>query len=186
MTPFIAWSQNKTGADDAVIARTPMTVDSDFRIELGFLQDALLDNMISSSALQLRHVHIAMEESRVEKQQREQDVNVAKALMQIEEKISGAVADILTPVLSQLQTMKVISEFASVLKKILPEFADQTLLIQAPPDVHGKLAAAMQHHGLAANIQANDGPHIFVSGDNLVLRAELGHWSEALMREAAA
>jgi hypothetical protein len=187
MIPFSAWSQNKIDTVNGVCP-SPLEDDeeTEFSIELGFLLDAMLENVVTSSSLQLRRMHVAMEEGRMTKLRHEQEMQVAKVLLQIEDRTTDAVAQVLLPVLSQLQMSKVIDEFASVLKKVLPEFADQTLLVKAPANTHATLAAALHREALSVNIEAHDGPNIFVDGENVVLRAELDRWCETLVKEFAA
>jgi hypothetical protein len=184
MIPFAAWSQGRLdlAARDAKLdSKEPEEKGpSDFELEFSTFLDELIENLMTSSASQLRSTLVLMEKTRAELQQATQESHVANELSRIEDTVSKAVGDALLPVLNEAHQCQVMKEFAAILKKILPEFAEQSLLIKAPLPVHDELREMLQNQSINAEIVSNDNGEIRVAGSQVVLLARLGEWSERL------
>ena len=190
MTPYATWVQSK--------AEMPFLATSDerhscgsekerlFQEELcGFLE-LIVENLMTSSAAQLRISVSLMQQQLEEKRQETLRSQLLGELSKIEERTTAMVAEALLPVLSEIQHSRVIKEFAAVLKKTLPEFAQQRLTVSAPVDVHNRLSVALKLQSIEADVVTNDDCQIVVAGSNVVLRAELDQWARNLSEVAAA
>jgi KaiC/GvpD/RAD55 family RecA-like ATPase len=184
MTPFVAWSQarfdvpssqdgdggNESSADSGI----------EFDEELSMMMDEIIQNLMTSTSLQLRRTLKMMEDAREEQRRKSQDNYVLKQLSAIEEKTAAIVADALTPVLSDLQLSQIMKQFVSMLKRILPEFSQQSLCVSAPAELHAKLNDALQSQAVSAEVTTNDNVELLAAGEQVVLRADLRQWSKNL------
>lgn len=184
MTPFIAWSQARPDplSPDISVRETgdKDSCGSDFEAELSLMLDEMIQNLMTSSVMQLRGTLRTMEQAREEQRRKDRSKFILDALLAIEEKTAAVVAEALLPVLSQLQLSQVMDEFTCILKKILPEFAQQSLRVDAPADLHDKLTNALQSQSISAEITVNQGNEIVVASDHVALKADLRQWSNNL------
>jgi hypothetical protein len=182
MMLFSSWSLEQ--ANKASPAVTDATVLTNFTTPvedvLGSLADALVENLMTSSAHQLRKTFEAMQRSRVEQEEREKANVVSHHLSAIEYRITEEVTTALAPVLSHLHLSKVTAEFADVLRQALPEFEGDAVSIRAPAEVHKMLSETLRKLSVAAEITVGATPQIEVVGEKTTLRAELGQWCENL------
>ena len=190
MTPFAAWVQSKAevhvfaSSDDAPFSAEEK--DQSLHDEIGGLEEAIVDNLMASSKAQLRSTLALMEQRLEKKRQENQDSYLRAELSKIEERTTTMVADALVPVLSELQRSRIVNEFASILKRILPEFAQQRLTIDAPDDVHDRLSSALKVQSIEADLASSQDRQITIAGSNVVLRADLEQWVRRLSEAAAA
>ena len=105
---------------------------------------------------------------------------VRQEIGKVEEQITSAVVDALVPILSELQLRQIMTEFATALQKLLPEFETQHLVIQAPKDVHEMLQLALNRQDVIADIEAIEDRQVKIAGTQVVLTANLDAWSEKL------
>jgi hypothetical protein len=186
MKPYVAWSQAQAFSIDIPnVIELETSLTSEFEDELSFLFDAMVQNLMAASSNQLRQTLKLMEVSREAKVKREQEALFANEISRIEEKTASLVSEALVPVLSDLHLSRVMSEFVSVLKKVLPEFSGKSVLINAPHVVHGILTNALLQQSITAELLPDENPEISAIGANVVLRADLEQWSKALKKVAA-
>lgn len=189
MTPFVAWSRSRTempvlaGMIDGHAFQVELRTQT--QDEISMLIEDMIENLISSSAVKLKNAFELMQQSCEEQRQKDQDARILQEISKIERMTTAIVADALVPVLSDLQRSRVVNEFASLLKKILPEFAQQSLTINAPDAVRDELSEALRRHSVEADVLLSDRDEIVVSGNTVVLRADLDQWARQL-REVAA
>lgn len=187
MTPYAAWIQSKTEASNSADSEERTGgPDKVFQDELGGLLEVITENLMASSAAQLRSSLAVMEHRLAEKQRENETSRFLGELSKIEEKTTALVADALVPVLSELQHSRIISEFASILKKALPEFGERRLTINAPDDVHQRLSTALKLQSIDAELASSQDGQIAISGSNVVIRADLDQWARNLSEVAAA
>lgn len=188
MIPYAVWSESRSEFGDIIGLKCPDSAEVEFEIEyqeeLAGLIEGVIDNLMSSSAAELRKIFGLMQQSRDEKRQRDLNAFLSKELVRIEEKTTAIVAEALVPVLTDLQRSRVVNEFASILKKIMPEFADHLLTVNAPAEFHEKISHALKLQSVEAELQESEKAEIVVAGSHVVLRADLDQWAQKLSEAA--
>jgi ABC-type anion transport system duplicated permease subunit len=184
MTPYVVWSESRSEFNGNIDAAYPDSVEVEcaieFQEELSDLIEQVIANLMSSSTVELRKVLGAMQKSNDEKRQQEQRAYLSKELTRIEDKTTAIVAEALLPVLTDLQRSRLVNEFASTLKKILPEFAGHLITVDAPVELHDKISHALKLNSIEAEVQTSNKSEIVVAGSHVVLRAELDLWARRL------
>jgi hypothetical protein len=188
MTPYAVWSESRSEIPDVTDTKHPgsfgVEYNVEFEEELAGLIEEVIENLMGSSAAELRKVFELMQRSREEKRQRDQNAFWSKELARIEEKTTAIVAEALVPVLADLQRSRVVAEFASTLKKILPEFGGHLITINAPMEFHDRISHALKLQSVEAEIHMSDKAEILVAGSHVVLRADLDQWAKRLSEVA--
>jgi hypothetical protein len=77
-------------------------------------------------------------------------------------------------------------EFSVTLKKLLPEFNSQDLVIKSPPMNSAMLKEALDAQAINAEIVDSDDGDISVASNSVVLAASLSDWTQRLRRVALA
>ena len=184
MIPFATWSQSKGDLEATGSEETPGQPDNlvsdDLAAELSGLTDAIIDNLMTSNVADLRHALESLGMSWCERQTKQQEKCLKLELARVEETIMSAVADVLMPILTELQLKKVLKEFTSTLQTLLPELGNQNLVIKAPSDVHEMLSQTLHHQAISAEIVDTESRDISISGNQVVLVANLDAWSHKL------
>ena len=184
MIPFSTWSQARQDSSEQSeptdFGSQEMVLSGEIEAELAGLMDELVQNIVTSSIVQLRAALEAVGMSWAEHQANEHKRFVRQEISKVEEKITSAVVDALVPILSELQLRQIMTEFATTLQKLLPEFETQHLVIQAPKDVHELLQLALNRQAVNADIETIENRQVKIAGTQVVLTANLDSWGEKL------
>lgn len=154
------------------------------QLEMSGLLDSIVENLMTASIVQLRSSLDLVGKRWVEQQALQHESHLTAELVKVEERIMAAVAEALLPVLTELQLREVMQEFASILQKLLPEMGNQSIVINAPEDMHGLLSDALKQKAIAAEISCSDSLDITMAANQVVMVANLNAWSEKLRAAA--
>jgi hypothetical protein len=190
MIPFATWSQAQIEREVPVwkfptrhlLNEAEQAVQSD----LADLVDGIVENIHQSTVVQLRTTLKLAGRNWAEQQAIKQESFVFAELRKAEERILSVVADLLCPVLTDLQLREMMEEFSVTLKKLLPEFNSQDLVIKSPPMNSAMLKEALDAQAINAEIVDSDDGDISVASNSVVLAASLSDWTQRLRRVALA
>jgi hypothetical protein len=186
MIPFATWSQSRNEIEIAIGQHAAQGYErSESDTDLSNLMSAMVEGLMTASVVQLRSIVEHSDRRRSDEQAYRQENYISQELLKIEERIMSAVADVLIPVLHDLQLRDVMRTFADTLKKLLPEFGVKNLIIKAPENIHGMLNEALRKQDIIADIAHSDDNDIAISGNQVVLVASLDAWSQKLKSMAA-
>jgi hypothetical protein len=186
MIPFATWSQSRDEIENANGQHAAQGLErSESDTDLTNLMSAMVDGLMTASVVQLRSIVEHSDRRRSDQHASHQENYISQELLKIEERIMSAVADVLIPVLDDLQLRDVMKTFADTLKKLLPEFGAKNLIIKAPENIHGLLNEALRKQDIKADIANSDDHDITISGNQVVLVASLDAWSQQLKSMAA-
>ena len=190
MIPFASWSQSKSHVEAAW--ETPdltMLQDGEGKtgqFELSALVDDLLENLNLASIVQLRTSVKMAGKSWSEQQAAKHESFVTAELAKTEEHILPVVANVLLPVLTELQLRQTMEEFSKTLHTLLPEFKDQQLVIKAPGENSRMLQQILDAQGVTAEIVESGEGEISIAGSSVMLVARLTDWCQKLRQAATA
>jgi hypothetical protein len=190
MTPFANWFISRAdenllhGQNSALPERG--VAQNDTQAEITGLLDAILENLMTASVLCLRATMRTANEQSLQIQANSQRRTFMDEIAKAETRITDAVADALIPILSEQHLRRVIIEFSAMVKKLLPEFESQAVVIRAPSDLRTALEAALKQEAVDADIVNSDDSNISVRCDQVHLTAELSDWSMKLKEALAA
>ena len=186
MIPLATWSQSRNEIEIANGQHAAQEFErSGSDTDLTNLMSSMVEGLMTASVVQLRSIVEHSERRWSDQYASNQENYISQELMKIEERIMSAVADVLIPVLHDLQLRDVMKTFADTLKKLLPEFGAKNLLIKAPEDTHGMLVEALRKQEIIADIANSDDQTITISGNQVVLVASLDAWGQKLRSMAA-
>jgi hypothetical protein len=184
MIPFSAWSksryENEIAGGHCADATLDPAAPREADVELTNLMAEIVEGLMTASVVQLRSAFQEVGKQWVDQQTIRQEFLLSREMEKIEERVISAVADVLLPVLTDLQLRQVMNEFAATLQKLLPEFGGQSLLIKAPENTHEMLNVALQSQSIVAEIGCSEGLDVTISGSQVVLVASLEAWSQKL------
>lgn len=189
MIPFSTWSQaqlQREVPEWKLAAHQLDEAEQAVHTELADLVDDIVENLNQSSVVQLRTTLKLAGKSWAEQQAVVQELFVVAELRKAEERILSVVADLLCPVLTDLQSREMMKEFSATLKKLLPEFNSQDLVIKSPPKNTSMLREALDAQAISAEIVDSDNGDISVASSSVVLAASLNDWTQRLKRVALA
>jgi hypothetical protein len=186
MIPFATWSQSRDEIENANRQHVAQGLGrSESDTDLTNLMSAMVDGLMTASVVQLRSIVEHSDKRWSDEHASHQEQYISQELLKIEERIMSAVADVLIPVLEDLQLRDVMKTFADTLKKMLPELGAKNLVIKAPKNIHGMLNEALRKKDIIADIAYSDDHDIAISGNQVVLVASLDAWSQQLKSMAA-
>jgi hypothetical protein len=184
MIPFSTWSKSRhefeVAGEQGHEAWSYPAEPSEADIELTDLMAELVEDLMTASVVQLRSALQDVGKQWADQQTIRQELMISREMEKIEERVISAVADVLIPVLSDLQLRDVMREFAATLQKLLPEFGGQNLLIKAPEDIHQMLNKALEGQKILADMEVSEGRDVTISGNQVVLVASLDAWTQKL------
>jgi hypothetical protein len=154
--------------------------------EISALTHDMLENVLTASATALRSTlevaRAQWEEQNMTFQQRLLSTQIGIA----EDTIMQAVADVLSPILAEVELQQMMEEFAVTLKKVLPDFVRGGLTVQAPSHAKHAVERALHDNAVEAEVIAFEAAEVTAGSDRVQLSASLRHWSEKLKEVVSA
>jgi hypothetical protein len=185
MTPFFAWAagrETQAVTENHVHSDRP-TIHAVQAYEA--LLDSLVDNLSSASAAQLNVTLDVMGKRWAEQQANRMAERLVTHFSTVEARISSTLAEALSPVMSDVHLTQTIQEFAQTLRRLLPEFAGETVAVNAPQALQAKIATALAAEGIDAELRDTEEDSVSASNASVSLTAELGTWAERRLRAHA-